>query len=118
MRRLVLGLTLAAIPLFFSADSMAQAKPKAAPAKAAAAPAKAAPGKDKYPLLPAGEGRATVIKVCGQCHTPERPATQRHDKAGWNAIIDTMMQNGAVASDEDFDTVVAYLVKNFPPGKK
>ena len=59
-----------------------------------------------------------MIKVCGQCHTPERPATQRHDKKGWDDIIDMMMQNGAVASDEDFDTVVAYLVKNFPPGKK
>ncbi len=114
MRRLFLGLTLAAIPLFFAADAFAQ--PKAA-AKAAA-PAKAAAVKDKYPLLPAGEGRATVIKVCGQCHTPERPATQRHDMKGWNDIIDTMMQNGAVASDEEFDTVAAYLTKNFPPGKK
>jgi mono/diheme cytochrome c family protein len=108
VRRLFLGLTLAAIPLLFSADAMAQPK---------AAPAKAAPAKDKFPMLPAGEGRATVIKVCGQCHTPERPATQRHDMKGWNDIIDTMMQNGAVASDEEFDTVAAYLAKNFPPGK-
>lgn len=113
MRRLFLGLTLAGpllafSPMLFAADAMAQPK---------AAPAKAAPAKDKYPLLPAGEGRATVIKVCGQCHTPERPATQRHDLKGWNDIIDMMMQNGAVASDEDFDTVAAYLAKNFPPSK-
>jgi mono/diheme cytochrome c family protein len=105
-------LTLSAIPLCFSGPAFAQAKPKAAPKAAAAKPA------DKYALLPAGAGRDVEIRVCGQCHTPERPATQRHDVDGWNEIIDMMVQNGATASDEEFDTVVAYLAKAFPPGKK
>jgi len=108
VRRLFLGLTMAAIALCFSADAFAQTKPAAAPAAA---------GKNAYPLLPAGAGRDTEIRVCGQCHTPERPATQRHDLDGWNDIIDTMMQNGATASDAEFDQIALYLSKSFPPGK-
>ena len=108
MRRFFLATSLGLLtPLLFSADAMAQTKPKPA----------AAPKKALYPLLPAGAGRDTVIKICGQCHTPERPATQRHDLAGWNGIIDMMVQNGAVASDDEFDQIAAYLTKNFPPGK-
>lgn len=114
MRRLILGLTISAIPLFFSVDAMAQAKPKTTPTPAVAKPVA---GKNAYPLLPAGAGRDTEIRVCGQCHTPDRPATQRHDLAGWNEIIDTMMQNGATASDDEFDQIAVYLSKSFPPGK-
>ncbi len=107
MRRFFLMMTLIALtPALFSAEAMADTKPKAAPAKNA------------YPLLPPGPGRDVEIRVCSQCHTPERAATQRHDLKGWNGIIDMMVQNGATASDADFDTIAAYLAKSFPPGKK
>jgi mono/diheme cytochrome c family protein len=82
------------------------AKPKTAAAKAA------------YALLPLGPGRDVEIRVCSQCHTPERPAAQRHDLAGWNDIINTMVNNGAQASDAEFDQIAAYLTRSFPPGKK
>jgi hypothetical protein len=116
VRRIVLITVFAVLPALFSTDATAQTKPKTAPPKAA--PAKAAPASNKYPLLPAGAGRDVEIRVCGQCHTPERPATQRHDLDGWNDIIDTMMQNGATATDDEFDQIAAYLAKSFPPGKK
>ena len=104
----MLMLIMALAPLFFSAPAMAQAKPK---------PAATAPAKNPYPLLPAGAGRDVETRVCSSCHTPERPATERHDLAGWNDIIDEMVNNGAVASDAEFDQIAAYLAKNFPPGK-
>jgi len=106
VRRFFLLTTLAALPpLLFSAGAMAQAKPKAAAAKNA------------YPLLPPGPGRDVETRVCSQCHTPERPATERHDLAGWNGIIDQMVNNGATASDAEFDQIAAYLARSFPPGK-
>jgi competence protein ComEA len=100
-----------ALPLLLPANAMAEDQVKP-PAKQAAAAKKA------YPLLPAGIGRAVTIRVCSQCHTPERAAAQRHDLAGWNQIIDQMAQNGAEASDEEFDQIAEYLSKSFPPGKK
>ena len=103
MRRFFLLMTLAALPpLLFSALAMAEAKP---------------PAKNTYPLLPAGAGRDVEVRVCSQCHTPERPATERHDLAGWNDIINQMVNNGATASDAEFDQIAAYLAKSFPPGK-
>jgi mono/diheme cytochrome c family protein len=103
VRRLFLLTTLVLVPaLLGSAPAMAAtAKPKAAAAK--------------YPALPAGPGRDIEIRVCSQCHSPERPAAQRHDLAGWNVIINQMVSNGAQASDAEFDQIAAYLAKSFPP---
>jgi cytochrome c553 len=105
VRRFFLAMTLAGLPApLFSTDAMAATKP---------APA----AKSGFALLPQGPGRDVEIRVCGQCHSPERPATQRHDLAGWNAVLDQMATNGAQASDKDFDQIAAYLTKSFPPGK-
>jgi hypothetical protein len=108
VRRFFLLMTCVSLaPLLFSADAMAEAKPK--PAAAAA--------KGVYPLLPPGPGRDVEVRVCSQCHTPERPATERHDLAGWNDVINQMVNNGATASDAEFDQIANYLAKSFPPGK-
>ena len=107
MRRFFLPMTLVALAsLLFSTDVMAQPKPKPAA------------GKALYPLLPPGPGRDVEIRVCSQCHTPERPSAERHDLAGWNSVIDQMVNNGATASDADFDQIAHYLAVSFPPGKK
>lgn len=108
MRRLFLLTTLALVPSLLCG----------APAPAATPKPKAAAAKAAYPLLPQGPGRAIEIRVCSQCHSPERPAGQRHDLAGWNDLINTMASNGAQASDAEFDQIAAYLAHSFPPGKK
>jgi cytochrome c5 len=118
VRRFFLAMTLTVLPaLLFSADAMAKvAKGMAKPDTKAATMAKTA-AKNGFALLPQGPGRDVEIRVCGQCHSPERPATQRHDLAGWNAVLDQMATNGAQASDKEFDQIAAYLTKSFPPGK-
>jgi mono/diheme cytochrome c family protein len=100
VRRFLLLTTLIVSPLLCCATAMA------APAEAA------------YPALPPGPGRDVEVRVCSQCHSPERPAAQRHDLAGWNDIINTMVNNGAKASDAEFDQIAAYLAQSFPPGKQ
>jgi competence protein ComEA len=107
VRRFFLLMTLVALPpLLFSLDAMAEANltPKAA-------------AKPLFPLLPAGAGRDVMVRTCSQCHTPERAALERHDLDGWNDLIGVMQNNGAEASDEEFDQIAAYLAKAFPPGK-
>jgi cytochrome c5 len=91
-------------PLLVSAPAMAQAKPK--PAAAA---------KSTYPLLPAGAGRDVEIRVCSQCHTPERPATERHDPAGWNDIINQMGLSRQIFSARQASPARPQEVAPLPP---
>ena len=74
-----------------------------------------APRNDPYTLLLPGPGRDVETRVCSQCHSPEFPAKQAHDLAGWNELIGKMQINGAEASDDEFDQIAAYLSKAFPP---
>ena len=58
-----------------------------------------------------------MIRVCSSCHEPEKVADQEFDAAGWKSVVDQMAAEGASATDEEFDTIVKYLAKAFPPPK-
>lgn len=73
------------------------------------------------PKLPDGPGKEITIKVCSACHSVDVAISKRESRAGWNALIDDMIQRGAKATDDEFGQVVDYLVDNFPkqePGGK
>jgi competence protein ComEA len=72
---------------------------------------------DDYPSLPPGPGRDVMVKVCSQCHSPEIAAQQNLDAQGWKDLVNQMANNGAQASDADFDTIAKYLTATFPPKK-
>jgi cytochrome c5 len=67
--------------------------------------------------LPDGAGKDLVTKVCTACHDAARIISKKWTKAEWNDLVDNMAKRGAMASDEEFDTIVAYLAKNFGPDK-
>ncbi len=69
---------------------------------------------DDYKSLPAGQGRDVMVKVCSQCHSPEIAAQQNLDAQGWKDLVNQMANNGAQASDADFDTISKYLTASFP----
>ena len=69
---------------------------------------------DDYKSLPAGQGRDVMVKVCSQCHSPEIAAQQNLDAQGWKDLVNQMANNGAQASDADFDTIAKYLTASFP----
>ena len=69
---------------------------------------------DDYKSLPAGQGRDVMVKVCSQCHSPEIAAQQNLDAQGWKDLVNQMANNGAQASDADFDTIAKYLTVSFP----
>jgi competence protein ComEA len=69
---------------------------------------------DTHPSLPAGEGRDVMIRVCSQCHEPEKVVGQENDERGWKDLVDQMASNGAQASDEELAAIVKYLAKAFP----
>ena len=65
--------------------------------------------------LPDAKGKDVVEKVCSVCHEATAVGKYRKTKADWQAVIDDMVTRGADASDQEFDTVVDYLVKCFGP---
>src|SRR6478752_191351 len=67
-----------------------------------------------YSSLPAGRGRDVMVRVCSQCHSPEVAAGRRMDQPGWKGLVDQMANNGAQASDAEFDLITTYLAANFP----
>jgi len=71
--------------------------------------------------LPDGAGKELVMNVCTQCHELTRITSKRKSKEEWSDTVDKMASRGAKASDEEFDTIVTYLAKNFgkdrPPDK-
>ena len=70
---------------------------------------------DDFKALPPGDGRDVMVRVCAQCHSPEVAAQQSLDASGWKALVDQMANNGAQASDAEFDTISKYLAASFPP---
>jgi competence protein ComEA len=63
--------------------------------------------------LPDGPGKKTVEKVCFTCHGPENVLKKRRTKAQWDKVLDTMAENGAKATDKEFEEVLAYLNRYF-----
>src|SRR5262245_13043680 len=63
--------------------------------------------------LPDGPGKTELQKVCGTCNQPERAASVRITREGWEAVLADMVQRGAKGTDEEFAAVLDYLAKNF-----
>ena len=70
---------------------------------------------DDFKSLPAGQGRDVMVRVCSQCHSPEIAAQQNLDAQGWKDLVNQMANNGANATDAEFDTITKYLTATFPP---
>jgi competence protein ComEA len=68
-----------------------------------------------YPELPAGPGKDTLIRVCSKCHSPDNVIANGQTRQGWENTISKMATLGAPGSDDDFNDILDYLVKNFPP---
>jgi competence protein ComEA len=56
---------------------------------------------------------AEVFKAtCTRCHTPERILSARKTRTQWEETLDKMTKLGATASDEDWTTVLDYLMRH------
>jgi competence protein ComEA len=52
-------------------------------------------------------------EVCGRCHTPDRITGIKKSGLEWKETIEKMILKGAQVSDEDYDPILAFLVRNF-----
>lgn len=65
--------------------------------------------------LPAGPGRETVERVCSSCHAIGLVTAKGRTEDGWAEVIGRMIGHGLEASDDDLQTVHAYLSRELPP---
>ena len=65
------------------------------------------------PALPPGEGKPIVERMCGSCHALKVVTSKRASPEQWSQVVDQMVSRGAEGTDEEIETVVDYLSKNF-----
>lgn len=70
---------------------------------------------DEHPRFPPGEGRDVTLRVCSKCHSPDSAADQQLDAAGWQDLVNQMVATGAEMTPQEYDQIVSYLAKAFPP---
>ena len=67
--------------------------------------------------LPDGPGRTALEKTCLGCHPVDRIVAQHRTPAQWQEVMTKMTEQGAMATDEDFQSIYDYLLRHFgnPP---
>jgi competence protein ComEA len=63
--------------------------------------------------LPEGPGRDVTVKVCAQCHEPQRAASVRLTREGWQDVVAKMVGLGARGTDAELEQVIEYLATQF-----
>jgi len=63
--------------------------------------------------MPPGEARDVTVRVCAPCHEPQRAASLRLTREGWEGVVAKMVGLGARASQEELAQITAYLATNF-----
>lgn len=63
--------------------------------------------------MPEGPNRELTVRVCAGCHEPQRAASIRLTREGWQDVVAKMVGLGAKATDEEIGKVIDYLAENF-----
>ena len=63
--------------------------------------------------MPEGPNRELTVRVCAACHEPQRAASVRLTREGWEAVVAKMVGLGARGTDEELAKVTDYLAENF-----
>ena len=63
--------------------------------------------------LPDGPGKSAVEKVCLSCHLADVFAGHEGTLSHWKTTVDKMVARGAVATNEEFEAIEAYLARHF-----
>jgi competence protein ComEA len=67
------------------------------------------------PTMPAGAGKAIVQEKCVVCHALTVVTSKHSSRKEWDQVVNQMVSRGADLTDEEIDTVIEYLAKNYGP---
>ena len=73
----------------------------------------AAPAKKPPVVMPEGDGKAIAVEYCQDCHMLTNLTKAHKSLDDWKDTVQTMMDRGARLPQEQMDTLVQYLAKNF-----
>jgi competence protein ComEA len=68
--------------------------------------------------LPPGNGKDIVQRACVGCHALKVVTSKKATPDQWTTLVNQMVSRGADVDDDDIDTVVKYLSKNFSADSK
>jgi hypothetical protein len=63
--------------------------------------------------LPDAPGKDAVTKLCSSCHPPERGASVRLTREGWQDVMTRMVGLGMKGTDEEMTAALEYLATHF-----
>ena len=63
--------------------------------------------------MPEGPARELTVRVCAVCHEPQRVASVRLTREGWEGVVVKMVSLGARATDEELAKIIDYLAENY-----
>jgi hypothetical protein len=64
-------------------------------------------------VLPEGDGKQIATEYCQDCHRLTNLTKAHKSREDWQDAVQTMMDRGARIPQDQVDTLVQYLVKNF-----
>lgn len=67
-----------------------------------------------YGSLPEGPGKHETEQLCQGCHDIAQSVSLRQDRNGWGATLMKMVGLGVKATDQELQTILAYLSEHFP----
>jgi len=65
--------------------------------------------------LPDGPGKVILLNICTVCHDLGRVRAQGRTREDWDDTLSTMLNEGAMLSEQDYPVLLAYLARNFRP---
>ncbi len=103
------GLPSARVAQSVATDSaQSSANPSTSPPATAATPAGSA-------AMPDGAGKDIVQKQCAVCHALTVVTAKHASRKEWEQVVNQMVSRGADLTDDEIDTVLEYLTKNYGP---
>ena len=65
--------------------------------------------------MPEGAGKAIVQRACSACHAVTVVTSKHASQKEWDQVVNQMLSRGADLTDDEVDTVIEYLAKNYGP---
>jgi competence protein ComEA len=65
--------------------------------------------------MPDGAGKPIVQRACSACHALTVVTSKHASQKEWDQVVNQMVSRGADLTDDEIDTVIAYLAKNYGP---
>jgi competence ComEA-like helix-hairpin-helix protein len=70
---------------------------------------------DHAASMPDGAGKPIVQRACASCHAVTVVTSKHATQKEWDQVVNLMVSRGAELSDDEIETVIAYLAKNYGP---